>query len=534
MNKAFNIHRAIFAILLLASGRPAIAETDVPHPTYTWSLTPTTGDWDTPANWDPEGVPDAYNEQAVFGASSVTNITSSTFKILRSVQFEAGAGQYIINASASIDLDDEGVFNDSGITQIFNGTTFSFGAGATAGDLVTYNATSVSFGNGGDPATATFYLTGGAFFSGGPSAITTAGNATFYNSGGIGFFKLTDAGEATFINYGGDSFGAAGAQVYFHRKSNAASSTIILYGGSVSGAYGASLTFYKSNAGSATLIAYGGTGDPGSGGNILFLTESGGGLARVEVFGNGSIDFSRPGVANNTIGSLEGDGIVYLGDGTLTIGYNNLSTTFGGTFTEEGGFHEGGPGSISKTGSGTLTLTGANDYTAGTTVESGLLFVNNTSGSATGSGPVSVAGGGLAGDGIITGPLTVGTGSSSGAALAPGVSSSTTGTLTVQNALSLLADATYEAQLNSTTLLADDVTAAGVIINGAKIRVGDLGATALASGTSFTLINNTSFTPISGTFSNLPDGGTLTIGNNTFQANYEGGDGNDLTLTVVP
>ena len=31
-----------------------------------------------------------------------------------------------------------------------------------------------------------------------------------------------------------------------------------------------------------------------------------------------------------------------------------------------------------------------------------------------------------------------------------------------------------------------------------------------------------------------PDGGTITIGSNTFQADYAGGDGNDLTLTVVP
>jgi len=47
------------------------------------------------------------------------------------------------------------------------------------------------------------------------------------------------------------------------------------------------------------------------------------------------------------------------------------------------------------------------------------------------------------------------------------------------------------------------------------------------------VINNTSGTPINGSFSNLSDGGTVTIGNTTFQANYEGGDGNDLTLTVV-
>lgn len=39
-------------------------------------------------------------------------------------------------------------------------------------------------------------------------------------------------------------------------------------------------------------------------------------------------------------------------------------------------------------------------------------------------------------------------------------------------------------------------------------------------------------TPIGGTFSNLPDGSAFTVGSNTFQANYEGGSGNDLTLGV--
>jgi len=32
----------------------------------------------------------------------------------------------------------------------------------------------------------------------------------------------------------------------------------------------------------------------------------------------------------------------------------------------------------------------------------------------------------------------------------------------------------------------------------------------------------------------LADGSTITVGNNTFAADYQGGDGNDLTLTVVP
>jgi len=56
----------------------------------------------------------------------------------------------------------------------------------------------------------------------------------------------------------------------------------------------------------------------------------------------------------------------------------------------------------------------------------------------------------------------------------------------------------------------------------------------LTFGTVFTVINNTATTPIAGTFSNLPDGSTFAANGNTYQVNYDGGDGNDLTLTVVP
>ena len=62
----------------------------------------------------------------------------------------------------------------------------------------------------------------------------------------------------------------------------------------------------------------------------------------------------------------------------------------------------------------------------------------------------------------------------------------------------------------------------------------DLSENGTASlGMAFTILESRA-TPISGTFANLPDGATITSGNNTFQANYEGGDGNDLTLTFVP
>ncbi|HEY1770749.1 MAG TPA: hypothetical protein VGG02_10905 [Chthoniobacterales bacterium] len=55
----------------------------------------------------------------------------------------------------------------------------------------------------------------------------------------------------------------------------------------------------------------------------------------------------------------------------------------------------------------------------------------------------------------------------------------------------------------------------------------------LKAGAILTVISNTASTPISGTFANLPDGAILTVGNTKLQASYEGGDGNDLMLTVV-
>jgi hypothetical protein len=48
------------------------------------------------------------------------------------------------------------------------------------------------------------------------------------------------------------------------------------------------------------------------------------------------------------------------------------------------------------------------------------------------------------------------------------------------------------------------------------------------------VISNTSVNPISGTFSNLADGAIVNVKGNNLQASYTGGDGNDLTLTVVP
>ena len=55
----------------------------------------------------------------------------------------------------------------------------------------------------------------------------------------------------------------------------------------------------------------------------------------------------------------------------------------------------------------------------------------------------------------------------------------------------------------------------------------------LPIGLVLVVMNNTSASPINGSFVNFPEGGKITSGRNTYQASYVGGDGNDMTLTVV-
>jgi len=72
------------------------------------------------------------------------------------------------------------------------------------------------------------------------------------------------------------------------------------------------------------------------------------------------------------------------------------------------------------------------------------------------------------------------------------------------------------------------------INSGATFTFVDTVIGTLTVGTVFTVINNTSASPITGTFSNLANGFVFPSNGNNFQASYTGGTGNDLTLTVVP
>ena len=147
---------------------------------------------------------------------------------------------------------------------------------------------------------------------------------------------------------------------------------------------------------------------------------------------------------NETIGSLAGAGGVLLGTGTLTAGGNNFPTTFSGAIS--------GSGAFVKSGTGTLTLAGANSFTGAANVNAGVLLAQNSSAfGSTSLGTTVSAGAELQIDGgVFVGaePLTLSGTGVSGAGALRGISGNTAWS----GAITLAASATVGADAGTLTL----------------------------------------------------------------------------------
>ncbi|MCU0795626.1 MAG: autotransporter-associated beta strand repeat-containing protein [Akkermansiaceae bacterium] len=246
------------------------------------------------------------------------------------------------------------------------------------------------------------------------------------------------------------------------------------------------------------------------------------------------------------------DGTTTINAGTLQIGNGGANGALGtgavtnnatlainrtGTITLSNAIS--GTGQLTQIGAGTLEITGnSNTYTGGTTLTSGTLLVNNTSGSGLGTGGVTVNGGTLGGTGSFTGAVAVNT----TADLSPGASIGTLAT----GALTLNTGSSFVYELNTTSVVGDLLNVNGNLdLNGTvALDLIDLGtAAALTAGTKFTLISYSGSWTSGDIFNGYADDSIFTFSGNDWLINYDdtpagavngGSFTNAVTLTVVP
>jgi fibronectin-binding autotransporter adhesin len=184
-----------------------------------------------------------------------------------------------------------------------------------------------------------------------------------------------------------------------------------------------------------------------------------------------------------------------------------------------------GAAALTKTGAGALTLSGVNTHSGSLTVNEGSMIVSsNLATSSTTVASTATIGG----SGSIANTVTV----QSGGTMAPGTSP---GILSMGTDLILAAGSTFAVEINGMLPGADydqvEVTGS-VDVTDAILSV-SLGYTPL-TGQIFTLIDNDGSDAVVGTFVGYEEGAIIEVDGVLFSISYVGGDGNDVTLMVVP
>lgn len=185
----------------------------------------------------------------------------------------------------------------------------------------------------------------------------------------------------------------------------------------------------SSNAAANLYIANGNLTYTGSGDTTdRLFTFGNSGVVTVSASGTGALTFSNTGnLAFASTSTLTNNAVA----ASLTLGGTSpAANTFAPKITDVATIVTTNITTIvTKSGAGTWVLTNANTYSGTTTVNAGTLMAGNTTGSATGSGPVTVnSTGTLGGTGRVDGVVTL----NAGGSVAPGAS---IGTIRVGNAV---------------------------------------------------------------------------------------------------
>ncbi|MCE9609619.1 MAG: autotransporter domain-containing protein [Chthoniobacter sp.] len=289
-------------------------------------------------NWFTSAAP-ANGDNVFFDNGAALNVANTNDIVglsLNSITFNVGAtnGTYTLSGNA-ITLGAGGLTNNtSGVTQ-----TISL-AGVTLGAGQTWDASAGSLA-----VTSTVNLNGqGLIVTGGSNtnisnAISGAGAGSTLTKNGTGILTLSGNAANTFAGLTSVNNGL-----------------LQLNNGLSDGAIVGNLTI-GDNAGAAASA------------EVRWLQSA-------EVANTSVVTINADGKMNlnsftETVGSISGvaGAQIDIGGGALTTGGDNTSTTFAGVIS--------GGGNLSKNGTGTWTLTGANNYSATTFVNAGILEAGN-------------------------------------------------------------------------------------------------------------------------------------------------------------
>lgn len=349
----------------------------------------------------------------------------------------ATAGNATINtAGGTVNFQDTSSAGSATINTTAGWTQISDAARAGTSMLNVSGTGVLAFYRDASAERATIDINGNYRDHGGFHDNSSAADATMRIRNAVyGFYENTSAGRA--------SISMDNSALYFENTATAAGAALTASRGIID--------FYDtSSAGNATITVQ-------NGASIGFFDNSSGGLSRI-IIGAGSDLDMRSHFSSLTVGSIEGEGTVYLGRRTLIVGGNDLSTTVSGRIVDGVSCCSLPGGSLTKVGSGTLTLSGDNTYRGTTTVTAGALMVN---GSIASSSLTRVEAATLLG-----GSGTVGTTQINGGTLSPGNS---IGTLSVAGSLTLTAASTYLVEVSPTA--SDTVQATGTANpGGATVR----------------------------------------------------------------
>lgn len=328
---------------------------------------------------------------------------------------------------------------------------------------------------------------------GGAGGDHSGGGGSDLSSGGGGGFGGGGGGGGHSSSGGAGGFGGGG-------------------GGSSSSAATAVAGGYGGGAGGYAATGFQGGGGAGLGGAVF--VRDGGTITLEDVtFASGN---SVAGGAGFETGSAEGANLFLMGSGLVVY-----RVTAGRTVTLGGGFEGEGPMQLTKTGAGALVLTGAADVHT-LLVSDGVLRVAANLGT---TDATVTSGATLAGTGAV-GAVSV----HGGGALAPGASPGVLDT----GALTLLTGATLEVELGGAGAgQFDRLNVTGTVSLGdAFLDIVLFGGFTPTVGQSFLLIDNDGADAVTGEFVGFADGVAATVGSLRYTVDYQGGDGNDVVLTV--